>query len=140
VGRRINLKLSWRVPLVIAAILAAWFFVAWGAARWLIIDDEDVSGRERIEVIVVLAGSSAYRERTARAAQIWDEHRSTACIVLTNDGGRSGWLSSEQRNPLFIERARWALEDKGVAAEKIEQLPQIVSSTYQEAVSLRDLR
>lgn len=126
------------LPVIVAvAIFVAWFFVAWGAARWLIVADADVLRGRNVEAIAVLAGSSSYPERTAQAARIWREH-GAACVVLTNDGERSGWLSSEQRNPLFVERARWALKDEGVAAERIEQLPQIVSSTYQEAVLLRD--
>lgn len=59
--------------------------------------------------------------------------------MLTNDGVRSGWDSAEQRNPLFIELARRALERGGVPGQKIEESPKTVGGTYQEAVLLRDL-
>lgn len=85
----------------------------------------------------MLAGASAYEERCARAAEIWHKQQS-ARVVLTNDGVRSGWVSAQQRNPLFIERARWSLERAGVPRQKIEELPQTVSGTHQEAVLLRD--
>jgi uncharacterized SAM-binding protein YcdF (DUF218 family) len=128
-----------RIALTSAALLVVWCLVAWGAARWLVVSDTDASASRgsEIEVVAVLAGSSQYLERTAQAARIWREHRA-ARVVLTNDGEPSGWLSSEQRNPLFVERARWALEREGIPSERIEALPRVVSSTYEEAVALRE--
>lgn len=123
--------------LIGATLFVLWCFVAWGAARWLVVDEANANGTRAVEVVAVLAGSSAYKERASHAAEVWRAHPA-ATIVLTNDGGRSGWLSSEQRNPLFVERARWALEREGVPGDQIESLPQTVSSTYQEAVLLHD--
>lgn len=128
-----------RLLLLAASLCAVWCVVAWGAARWLILDDaNDAARRGRdIEVIAVLAGSADYLARTQHAARIWKEN-SSARVVLTNDGERSGWLSSEGRNPLFVERARWVLEEAGVPRERIEQLPQIVSGTHDEVMLLRE--
>jgi len=90
----------------------------------------------RADVLAVLSGGSAYRERAQRAAQLFKEERSPT-IVLTNDGQRSGWSSAQQRNPFFVEREAEELKKADVPAERIEVVPQIVSSTYQEAMVLR---
>lgn len=122
-----------------ALLFIAWCLVAWCAARWLIVSDvaNESTSTNQVDSVAVLAGASAYEERCAHAAEIWNEQR-TARVVLTNDGVRSGWVSTEQRNPLFMERARQALERAGVPRQKIEELPQIVAGTYQEAVLLRN--
>lgn len=138
--REENFRRAARLIIKTSALLfIAWCLFAWCAARWLIVSDvaEGSTSINRIELIVVLAGAIAYEERCAQAAEIWHE-RPMARIVLTNDGVRSGWVSAQQRNPLFIERARQALERAGVPRQKIEELPQTVAGTYQEAVLLRD--
>lgn len=132
-------RMMQRLLLLAATLFVVWCVVAWGAARWLIANNAKDAGRHErdIEVIAVLAGSADYLARTRHAARIWKENPS-ARVVLTDDGERSGWLSSEGRNPFFVERARWALEEAGVFHGQIEQLPQIVSSTHDEVVLLRD--
>lgn len=122
-----------RVARAAVVVLAVWFVVAWGAARALIVRDET----ERADALVVLSGSSTYRERTRRAAQLFREGRAPK-IILTSDGMRGGWSQSEERNPLFVERAADELRRAGVASERIEVVPQTVTSTHDEAVALRD--
>ena len=112
--------------------LVAWSFVAWVAARALIVSDE----MEHADAMVVLAGSTVYIERTRRAAELFREGRA-AKIILTNDNQQSGWSNELQRNPLFIERAAEELRRAGVPQDAIEMLPQVVSSTHDEALLLR---
>lgn len=117
-----------RILRVLVLLLLIWPPLAWLAA-WGLIVRADVP---HADALVVLGGSSTYLERTQRAAQMFREGRA-AKIILTNDGQQGGWSDVEKRNPFFVERAAQELQLGGVPIEKIEILPQIVSSTYQEA-------
>lgn len=57
---------------------------------------------------------------------------------MTNDNRQSGWAAAEQRNPFFVELAADELRAQRVPAGSIEIIPQVVSSTYEEAVRLRE--
>ena len=114
-------------------ILAAWWLIAWVAAEMLIVRSE----MNRADALVVLAGSSTYVERSARAAKLFHEGRAPV-IVLTNDNVPGGWSVAEQRNPFHVELAAAELKRLGVPAERIEVVPGIVSSTYEEALRIRD--
>lgn len=114
-------------------LAAAWPFVAWGAARALVVK----TGGGSADALAVLAGSSAYVERTRLAAQLFKEGRAPV-VILTNDGQRGGWSPEEERNPFFVERAASELKARGVPADGIEVVPGAVSSTYDEARRLRD--
>lgn len=120
------------VPLALAA-LAAWAVAARAAAEALVVSEE----LEHADALVVLAGSAAYVERTARAAELYREGRAPV-VILTNDGQLSGWSNESQNNPTFVERARRELVRGGVPAERIETLPRRVGSTHDEAVLLRE--
>lgn len=122
-----------RALVACAVALLLWSLVAWAAARALIVGAE----LARADAIVVLAGSSAYVERTRLASQLYGEGRAPV-VLLTNDNERGGWSSAEQRNPFFVERAINELTAAGVPRERIEVLPQPVASTYDEARALRD--
>ncbi len=115
-----------------ALALAAWSLLAWGAARALIVS----APLPRAEALVVLSGSGAYVERTRHAARLFREGRAPK-IILTNDSQRGPWSEAEQRNPTFTERATAELHRSGVTPDRIEVLPDAVSSTYSEAVVLR---
>lgn len=117
-----------RLLRVLVLVLLIWPPLAWFAARSLIVRVD----APRADALVVLGGSATYVERTQRAAQLFREGRA-AKIILTNDGQQGGWSDAEQRNPFFVERAAQELQRAGVPFEKIEILPQIVSSTYEEA-------
>jgi uncharacterized SAM-binding protein YcdF (DUF218 family) len=93
----------------------------------------------RADALAVLSGSSAYVERTRRAAQLFNEGRAPE-IILTDDHERGGWSNGQQRNPFFVERAFEELRSAGVPAEKIVvlPLPQEASGTYDESLTLRD--
>jgi len=119
--------------LLSALLLCVWAVVAWGAARFLIVD----TPLNRADVIVVLSGSAVYKERTQRAAEYYRQGLAER-VLLTNDNLRGEWSSAEQRNPFFYERARDNLLRLGVPAERVEVLPQPVSNTYDEAQALKE--
>ncbi len=118
---------------IILALVILWPVLAWVAARGLVTGAE----LERGDAIVVLSGSSAFVERTRRAAELYHAGRAPR-IILTNDNQPSGWSQSEQRNPLFVERALAELTNAGVPKEKIVILAEPVASTFDEAVLARD--
>ena len=122
-----------RLLLAAVVLLVSWPPLAWGAARWLVVE----APLERADAVVVLGGSSAYEERAAYAAQLFREGRAPR-VLLSDDGQRGGWSQAEQRNPFFVERAEAALLGAGVPADRIERLPRATSSTYDEAVLLRE--
>lgn len=112
--------------------LFAWTFLAWGAARTLIVH----AAMEHADAIVVLSGSSAYEERTKHAAELF-HHGRAPLVVLTDDHTRGGWSSAEQRNPFFVERALAQLVKHGVPADRIKIAPGLAASTYDEAQLLK---
>jgi uncharacterized SAM-binding protein YcdF (DUF218 family) len=122
--------LHWCGFALLALVTAA--FVAWIAAEALIVR----ANLNHADALVVLGGSSTYRERTTRAAQLFAEGRASR-ILLTNDNIQSGYSAKEDRNPLFVELAFDELTRRGVPSDKIEIVPGSVSSTYHEAVRLR---
>jgi len=113
--------------------LIAWALIAWAAGEALIVRAE----LPKADAIVVLSGSSAYRERTKRAAELFHEGRAPL-IVLTDDNTRGGWSNALQRNPYFVERATDELIKEGVPPEKIKVIPGVASSTHDEALILRE--
>lgn len=122
-----------RLGCIAIAALLLWSVIAWAAALCLITS----APLERADAIVVFSGAYAYRERAARAAELFQEGRARA-VILTNDNQQSGWSSREQRNPLFVERAREELLELGVPADKVIILPGVVTGTYEEAALVRD--
>lgn len=123
----------WRRGRVVLLLFFAWSILAWVAAKALVVRSE----LSHADALVVLAGSSTYVERTNRAAQLFGAGVATK-IVLTNDNLPSGWSAAQERNPLFVERAADELKRQGVPAEKIEIVPGVVSSTYDEIVRVRE--
>jgi uncharacterized SAM-binding protein YcdF (DUF218 family) len=117
----------------VALLVFVWCILAWVAARALIVDAPLASA----DVIVVLSGSSAYVERTQKAAELFRQGRAPL-VLLTNDHTRGGWSSALQRNPYFVERATDELIKEGVPAERIRIVPGLASSTRDEALILKD--
>lgn len=116
---------------VILSLCVLWF-LAWGAAKLLIVD----APLDHADAIAVLSGSAVIRERAQFAAQLYKEGRARK-IILTNDNQQGSWSSAEQRNPFFYERAAELLAGAGVPPEAIEILPKPVSGTLDEAILLR---
>lgn len=121
-----------RACLAALVLVALWPVVAWAAAAALV----ERAGLARADALVVLSGSSAYVERSRRAAELYREGRAPR-VVLTSDGLRGGWSEARQTNPLFVERAREELLRAGVPAESVEVLPGAVANTHDEAVAAR---
>jgi len=114
-------------------IFGIWVLVAWGAARFLIVN----TPLHQVDAIVVLSGSAVYKERTRRAAEYYHQGLANR-ILLTNDNLRGEWSNVEQRNPFFYERARNNLQLLGVPADRVEVIAKPVTNTYDEAEGLRE--
>lgn len=120
-----------RISVAILLLSVAWC-VSWIAARLLIVS----SPLDKADAIVVLSGSSTFVERTHLAAQLYSSGVSRR-ILLTNDNQQGPWLSSEQRNPFYYERARWELERLGIPSANIQTIMEPVSGTHDEALVVR---
>lgn len=116
----------------LALLIALWILVAWFGARMLIVQ----APLDHASALVVLGGSATYKERTELAARLFHEGRAPL-IILTDDGGKSGWSRPDGRNPFFVERARAELMRQGVPESAITILPGTVGSTQDEAEALR---
>ncbi len=127
-----KLRRKKRVVVIFLLSLAVWSLLAWVLASALVVSVPV----ERADALVVLSGSATYLERTHRAAQLYKEGRAPK-IILTNDGTQGGWSNAQQRNPFYIERAREELLSLNVPAGAIEEIPQALSNTHEEAVELR---
>jgi uncharacterized SAM-binding protein YcdF (DUF218 family) len=92
---------------------------------------------EKADAIAVLSGSATFRERTNRAAELYRSGLAPI-VILTNDGGRSGWSRQSHRNPTFVDLARENLAAGGVPNDKIEVIQPLVDSTYLEVERLRE--
>jgi len=107
---------------------AAWIVLSCMSASYLAVEKPLQSA----DAIYVLSGSDAYIARVDEAAKLYKE-KIAPKIFLTDDGLKGGWNQKEQRNPYFVERARWELIARGVPSEAIETLPVIVEGTNDEA-------
>lgn len=114
-------------------LLAAWITFTPFLAEELIVE----KSLERADVMLVLAGSSVYTERTNRAAELYQQGIAPL-VILTDDGTRGGWSRLEQRNPPFVESAKANLIARGVPAEHIEIIKPDGSGTIYEARIFRE--
>src|SRR5687767_2992827 len=122
-----------RIFKIVVVVIVTWTIVAAMAPRALIVSAPLPSA----DAIVVLSGSSAYLERTQKAAELYRQGRAPF-VWLTNDHTRGGWSSALQRNPLFVERATDELIKGGVPADKIKIVPGVASSTRYETLLIKD--
>ncbi len=127
-GRRLR-----RVVVLLVALIGGWTLLAWAAAKYLVVS----APLPRADAIVVLSGSACLLERTNEAAQLYNSNVASR-IVLTNDNLQGTWSSAEQRNPFFWERAKENLVSAGVPPQRIEVIWHPVTSTYDEAQTVRD--
>ncbi len=86
----------------------------------------------RADALFVLAGSSAYIERTNKAAELFKQGIAPK-IVLTDDDEKTGWSRAERRNIPYVEMAQRNLAARGVPAEAVEVIKPIGSGTIYEA-------
>ncbi len=122
---------TFKVLIVFSALLIAWIFLAPIIANNLIVERP----LAKADAILVLSGSSVYKERTHKAAEVYRSGISNK-ILLSDDGGRAGWSQTEQRNPPFVYLAQQELIAQGVEAKDIEILDAEVTGTIWEAWSL----
>lgn len=122
-----------RIFKIVLLAVVVWIVVAGAAPRFLIVREP----LEKADAIVVLSGSSAFVERTQKAAQLFREGRAPV-VLLTDDHTRGGWDNAQQRNPFFVERARDELIKAGVPADRIEVVPGNADSTRDEALIIKD--
>lgn len=124
----------WRVLLLaVVSAIVVWPVAACLAAKLLIVRADLRSA----DAIVVLSGSSTFIERTDWAAKLYLQGRAPI-VILTNDSLISGWNRVEERNPFFYELAARELRQRGVPAEKIQVVPEIATSTYEESLEIRE--
>jgi uncharacterized SAM-binding protein YcdF (DUF218 family) len=129
----VQVALKPRIFKIALLAVVVWVIVAGFAARLLIVRVP----LESADAIVVLSGSSAYMERTQKAAQLYREGRAPL-VLLTNDHTRGGWDNAQQRNPFFVERAADELVKAGVPADRILILSGVAASTRDEAIIVKD--
>lgn len=120
----------WRFVIFLAL---GWPTVAWLAAEVLIVRAVPTNA----DSLVVLAGSATYIERTQQAAQLFKDGLAPR-IILTDDNQESGWSAKLQTNPLYVQLATDELKLRGVPDERIEIVPEAVSSTRDEAARVRE--
>jgi uncharacterized SAM-binding protein YcdF (DUF218 family) len=114
--------------------MLTWPLAAWFAAELLVV----VSDLPHADAIVVLSGSTAYVERTERAAQLFREGRAPL-VILTNDGLRGPWSATRHDNPSYAQLAADELERHGVAPDRIRIVPEVaIGGTYVEALRFRE--
>jgi uncharacterized SAM-binding protein YcdF (DUF218 family) len=121
-----------RIFALVIATLIIWPLLAWLAAHFLIVS----SPLPQADAIVVLSGSSTYRERTRHAAEVFKAGRAKL-VLLTNDNQKGGWSQEEERNPFYYELERMELELSGVPRQSIEVILDPVTGTYEESILLR---
>ncbi|HEX3187386.1 MAG TPA: YdcF family protein [Pyrinomonadaceae bacterium] len=121
-----------RILRIVLAVVVGWAIVAALAARFLVVTEPLGAA----DAIVVLSGSSAYVERTQKAAQLYREGRAPR-VLLTNDHTRGGWDNAQQRNPYFVERAADELMKAGVPWDRILILSGVAGSTRDEAIIVK---
>jgi uncharacterized SAM-binding protein YcdF (DUF218 family) len=124
---------TFRISIIFLILFVIWIFIAPFLATNLIVEKP----LEKADVILVLSGSSVFKERTHRAAQIYKAGVARK-ILLSDDGGLAGWSVREQRNPPFVYLARQELISQGVARDDIEVLEKQVTGTIWEARNLRE--
>lgn len=117
-----------RTIFMVLLLFLGWIFLAWWMAERLVVEKP----LEKADGIMILSGSGTYVERTQRATELYKKGVSSK-ILLTNDGGFSGWSQSEQRNIPFSELAKRELIEQGVPSDSIEMLPGQVEGTIYEA-------
>lgn len=119
------------VKIFVSCILI-WPLVAWVGARLLITE----APLANADAIVVLGGSSSYKERTREAAKLLLAGRAPR-LLITNDNQRGPWSNEEERNLYFYERSLEEIRKAGVPVSNVELLLQPVAGTHDEAAVIR---
>ncbi len=121
-----------KILIFLSISFVVWIVIAPFLAEFLIVEKP----LEKADAILILGGSSVYIERTQKAAMLFKQGVAPK-ILLTDDGGRSGWSRVEERNPPFVDLAKKELIAQGVPLEAIEVLKPKVSGTIYEVEVLQ---
>jgi uncharacterized SAM-binding protein YcdF (DUF218 family) len=113
---------------IFVSVAALWLVIAPYIAAHLIVEKP----LDHANALIVLSGSSVYKERTKRAAELYREGIAPI-VMITNDGERSGWSQTEERNIPYVELEQRELVSNGVSADSIVTIPGIVTGTHEEA-------
>ena len=119
--------------IVVLISLGIWIVIAPILAKNLVVEKP----LTKADAIMVLSGSSAYIERTQKAAAAYKKGVAKK-ILLTDDGGYAGWSQKERRNPPFVYLAKQSLIGQGVSKDQIEILSPQVTGTIYEARALHE--
>ena len=119
--------------LLLAGLFAVWIIFAPFLATFLIVEKP----LARADAIIILSGSAVYKERTKKAAELYKQGVAPR-VIISNDGGRAGWLDDEKDNLPFVELEQRELIANGVEPEAITVLPGTVSGTDDEAKKLAE--
>ena len=119
--------------LLLAGLFAVWIIFAPFLATFLIVEKP----LARADAIIILSGSAVYKERTKKAAELYKQGIAPR-VIISNDGGRAGWLDDEKDNLPFVELEQRELIANGVEPEAITVLPGTVSGTDDEAKRLAE--
>lgn len=111
-----------KITSVSLILMLLWPLCAWGLSAYLVTERR----LNNAEAAVVLAGSEDFLERNREAARLYSIG-AIPMIILTNDGLRGGWDNALERNPFFVERAKWELVNSGVPENAIVVLQQVVA-------------
>jgi uncharacterized SAM-binding protein YcdF (DUF218 family) len=95
--------------------LILWAIIAPFLAYFLVVEKPV----EKVDAIWVLGGSSAYLERTQKAAELYRQGVSNKIFII-DDGVRGGWNDGEKRNLPFFEISKRELVANGVDESAIE--------------------
>ncbi len=124
---------SVKFVLILAILLIVWVVIAPLLADYLVVEKP----LAQADAIIVLSGSAVYKERTKKAAELYRQGLAPR-VLITNDGERAGWSTSEQTNPSFVDLEQRELIANGVMPDAIVVLPGVVLGTDQEAKVLAD--
>jgi len=124
-------RLLKRVLIATLCIALVWPFVAWAAAKFLLVQQQVAPA----DAIVVFSGPGTYVERTDWAARLYHERRAPL-VVVSNEGLLSGWSANDDRNLYFYELAARRLQQHGVASNDIRVVSEIGAGTYRESMRL----
>ncbi len=122
-----------KASVVILTLFLVWIVVAPFLANYLIVEKP----MPKADAILVLAGSSAFLERTQRAAELFKKGVAPK-IYLTDDGEKAGWSQKEKRNPPFVDLARSELIAQGVPEHAIQNIKPEASGTFYEAKAMHE--
>jgi uncharacterized SAM-binding protein YcdF (DUF218 family) len=117
-----------RISISLSLFFIVWTLIAPFFAYFLLVEKPV----EKADVIWILGGSSAYLERTQKAAELYKQGISNKIFVV-DDGIFGGWNDGEKRNLPFFEISKRELIANGVIESAIEIVKPIGDGTNYEA-------